>query len=137
MSPTAAQRHAELAAQLRAHDHAYYVLARPTISDVEYDTLYRELQALEKAFPDLVTPESPTQRVGGAPTEGFQRVRHLQPMLSLEKIDASDHPTAAEEPDRERRSRRQDERTLSKFRDFDAGLRRQLGVASVEYVLEP
>jgi len=83
MRAEAQARHARLADQIRQHDRAYYVLARPTISDFEYDRLFGELQELEKQFPELVTPESPTQRVGGAPTEGFNRVKHLQPMLSL------------------------------------------------------
>lgn len=136
-SAQAHARHAELAGEIRRHDHAYYVLAQPTVDDFEYDRLYRELQELEKTFPQLATPDSPSQRVGGAPTEGFQRVRHLQPMLSLEKIEASDHPTAQQEPDRERRSQLQDEQTLAKLRDFDAGIRKQLGQSRVEYVMEP
>ena len=138
MNATQAQtRHAELAAAIRQHDHAYYVLARPTVSDFDYDQLFRELLDLEKQFPELATPESPSQRVGGAPTDGFVRVKHLQPMLSLEKIEASEQPDKDEERDRERRSRLQDERTLEKFTDFDAGLRKQLGRERIEYVLEP
>ncbi|MGC8991395.1 MAG: DNA ligase LigA-related protein, partial [Verrucomicrobiia bacterium] len=77
-------RHAELAEQIRAHDYAYYVLARPVISDQEYDRLYRELVDLERAFPELVTPDSPTQRVGGAPLPEFGQVRHAVPMMSLD-----------------------------------------------------
>ena len=70
MTPAAAAaRHSELAAQIRAHDRAYYVDARPTISDTEYDRLYRELCDLESAHPTLQTPDSPTQRVGGAPIQ--------------------------------------------------------------------
>ena len=88
-------------------------------------------------FPDLVTPESPTQRVGGAPSEKFARVKHLVPMLSLDKVEASDHPTSAEEPDREKRNRAQDENTLAELRAFDATLRKQLGRDRVEYVMEP
>ncbi|MBN2508505.1 MAG: NAD-dependent DNA ligase LigA [Verrucomicrobia bacterium] len=138
MSHAEAQaRHADLAAQIRRHDHAYYVLAQPTISDFDYDRLYAELLELERAFPGLATPDSPSQRVGGAPTDRFRRIRHLQPMLSLEKIQGADHPDGGEEPDRERRSRRQDERTLEKLREFDATLRRQLGLDRIEYVLEP
>jgi DNA ligase (NAD+) len=133
----AARRHAELTAALRRHDHAYYVLARPELTDFEYDRLFQELQDLERQFPDLVTPESPTQRVGGAPTEGFTRIRHLQPMLSLEKIEAAEHPDEKEEPDRGRRNRFQDENTLSRLPAFDATLRKQLGTERVEYVLEP
>jgi len=130
-------RHAELAGEIRRHDHAYYVEARPAISDFEYDKLYRELQDLEKAFPEFITPESPTQRVGGAPTEGFARVKHLQPMLSLEKIDGAEHPTKDEEPDLEKRNRLQDENTLPQLRSFDATIRKHLGGDRAEYVLEP
>jgi DNA ligase (NAD+) len=81
---TAAQRHADLAQQIRAHDHAYYVEARPTIPDIVYDRLYRELVDLETQHPELRTPDSPTRRVGGAPLEGFAKVAHRVPMLSLE-----------------------------------------------------
>jgi DNA ligase (NAD+) len=137
MSAEAQARHAQLADQIRQHDHAYYVLARPTISDFEYDRLFRELQELEKQFPELITPESPTQRVGGAPTEGFNRVKHLQPMLSLEKIEAAEHPNSTEEPDREKRNRRQDENTLPRLLEFDKTIRKHLGRDRVEYVLEP
>lgn len=80
----AAERHASLADEIRRHDHAYYVLAQPTISDQDYDRLYRELLALEHEFPSLVTPESPTQRVGGEPLKAFVPVRHLAPMFSLD-----------------------------------------------------
>ena len=133
----AQSRHAQLAAELRRHDHAYYVEAKPAVSDREYDVLYAELLALERDFPDLVTPDSPSQRVGGAPSEGFARVTHEQPMLSLEKIQASDSPTKDEEPDRERRNRLQDERTLEEFRAFDATVRKQLGRERMSYLLEP
>src|ERR1035437_3409353 len=77
-------RHAQLVEELRQHDHAYYVLAQPTISDREYDRLYHELLDLEKQFPQLVTPDSPTQRVAGQPLKEFKPVQHLQPMLSLD-----------------------------------------------------
>jgi NAD-dependent DNA ligase len=130
-------RHARLADQIRQHDHAYYVLARPTVSDFEYDRLFRELQELEKQFPELVTPESPTQRVGGAPSEGFNRVKHLQPMLSLEKIEAAEHPDSTEEPDREKRNRQQDANTLPRLLEFDKTIRKHLGRDRIEYVLEP
>jgi len=130
-------RHDELAEAIRRHDFAYYVLAQPTISDFEYDRLYQDLVELEKQFPELVTPNSPTQRVAGAPTEGFPRVKHVQPMLSLEKIEGAEHPDAREEPDRERRNRLQDENTLPELRAFDAKIRERLGRDHVEYVLEP
>ena len=77
-------RHEALAEEIRRHDHAYYVLAQPSISDQAYDRLYRELLNLEAAFPALVTPESPSQRVGGAPVKEFKPVPHLEPMLSLD-----------------------------------------------------
>lgn len=80
----ASARHAELAEEIRGHDEAYYVHARPTISDFEYDRLYRELLDLEKAFPDLAAPDSPTQRVGGAPVSAFKPVKHLAAMRSLD-----------------------------------------------------
>src|SRR5881227_3384246 len=77
-------RHAELVEEIRQHDHAYYVLAQPSISDQQYDKLYHELVDLEQAFPDLVTPDSPSQRVGGAPLKEFKPVQHLVAMLSLD-----------------------------------------------------
>jgi DNA ligase (NAD+) len=76
-------RVSELRAEIERHDYRYYVLDEPTIPDAEYDRLMRELQDLEQEFPDLVTPESPTRRVGGEPLEGFTEVRHRIPMLSL------------------------------------------------------
>lgn len=138
MTPAAARaRHQELSALIRRHDHAYYVLARPEITDFEYDRLYQELLDIEKAHPELATPESPSQRVGGAPIEGFARVAHLVPMLSLEKIEGAEHPTREEEPDHDRRSRLQDQHTLAQLRAFDATIRKQLGQDRVPYVLEP
>ena len=77
-------RHAVLADEIRAHDYRYYVEANPAISDRDYDKLYRELSDLEQAFPDLVTPDSPTQRVGGEPLKAFHPVQHLLPMMSLD-----------------------------------------------------
>ena len=77
-------RHAQLVEEIRRHDHAYYVLTQPTISDREYDRLYHELLDLEKQFPELVTPESPTQRVSGQPLKEFKQVQHRLPMLSLD-----------------------------------------------------
>ncbi len=74
----------ELRDQIRYHDYRYYVLNEPEISDAEYDELMRELRALEEEFPELVTPDSPTQRVGGQPTELFAPVQHRAPMLSLD-----------------------------------------------------
>jgi len=133
----AQKRHAQLAAEIRRHDHAYYVEGRQVILDHEYDQLFKKLQELEKNFPDLVTPESPTQRVGGAPSEKFARVKHLVPMLSLDKVEASDHPTKDEEPDRDKRNRAQDENTLAELRAFDATIRKHLGRDKIQYIIEP
>ncbi len=130
-------RHAQLVEEISRHDYAYYVLAQPTILDHEYDRLYQELLDLEKEHPKLVTPDSPSQRVGGQPVNGFARVKHLLPMLSLEKIKASKHPDEKEEPDIERRKRLQDENTLLELKDFDATLQKQLGKRLIEYIVEP
>jgi len=127
----------KLRRQIRDHDYRYYVMAQPSITDYEYDQLMKELAELESQHPELVTPDSPTQRVGGEPAKEFKRVRHAQPMLSLEKIDASDHPTRDEEPDREKRHMMQDEATLPKLKEFDTTIRKYLKTDRVEYVLEP
>lgn len=86
--PTAAKdvqhRIDQLRDKIRYHEHRYYVLDDPEISDAEYDLLVNELKALEKEHPELITPDSPTQRVGGTPREGFVKVRHSTPMLSLD-----------------------------------------------------
>lgn len=74
----------ELRETLRHHERLYYVLDRPEISDAEYDRLMRRLQELEAQHPELISPDSPTQRVGGKPREGFVKVRHSSPMLSLD-----------------------------------------------------
>src|SRR6202167_3203543 len=87
---------AKLREQIREHEHRYYVLDRPSISDAEFDRKMIELKRLEAAHPDLVTPDSPTQRVGGAPRKGFATHRHDPPMRSLdnafsyEELDAFD-----------------------------------------------
>ncbi|PQA83979.1 DNA ligase [Limnohabitans sp. TS-CS-82] len=78
-----ATRAAELRKQLHHHGHQYYVLDGPTIPDAEYDRLFKELQALEAAHPELLTPDSPTQRVGGTPLDSFASVKHVVPMLSI------------------------------------------------------
>jgi DNA ligase (NAD+) len=80
----AKKRHARVVEEIRRHDHAYYVEAQPVISDQEYDRLYHELLDLEKQFPNLATPDSPSNRVGGAPLSEFQSVRHAVPMMSLD-----------------------------------------------------
>ena len=77
------RRAEELRREIEGHNHRYYVLDDPSVSDAEYDTLFRELADLEAAHPELATPESPTQRVGGAPLEEFPQVVHRTPMLSL------------------------------------------------------
>src|SRR5271165_3818996 len=74
----------ELRGTLRHHEHLYYVLDRPEITDAEYDRLMRRLQELEARHPELITPDSPSQRVGGKAREGFVKVRHSSPMLSLD-----------------------------------------------------
>ena len=80
----AAKRIEQLREEIRKHDRLYYEEAAPIISDREYDGLYKELVDLETQFPDLVTPDSPTQRVGGKPLKAFEQVSHLFPMLSLD-----------------------------------------------------
>jgi len=115
MNQAAAKKQiADLRDQIRRHDRLYYIEARPEISDYDYDQLFTELKQLEERFPDLVTPDSPTQRVGGAPLKEFQSVRHAVPMLSLEKSD-----------------------TLDGLRKFDADIKKQLPGELIEYVLEP
>lgn len=84
-----AKRAADLRRLLERANQAYYVLDAPEISDAEYDRLFRELQALEQAHPDLHTPDSPTQRVGATPSGQLAKVQHGRPMLSL--ANAFDH----------------------------------------------
>src|SRR5262249_10306350 len=84
-APAAARRRAsELASEIARHERLYYGEGRPEITDSEFDALLRELVALEEKYPDLVTPDSPARRVGGAPMESFATVSHGSPMLSLE-----------------------------------------------------
>jgi DNA ligase (NAD+) len=111
---TQAERMAALRREIERHNRLYYVEARPEISDREYDRLYRELQELETRHPDLVTPDSPTQRVGGQPLKEFESVKHLQPMLSLDNTYSFDD-----------------------LREFDRRVRKLLPGEPVEYVLEP
>jgi DNA ligase (NAD+) len=112
---TLADRAATLRAEIRRHEHAYYVLNAPTIADVEFDALVKELEALEAAHPGLITPDSPTQRVGSTLTEGLPTARHREPMLSLD--NAYDEADA---------------------RAFDERLRRALGAGdeALPYVAE-
>jgi DNA ligase (NAD+) len=104
----------DLREQVRYHNRRYHVEDAPEISDAEYDALYRELEALEGEHPELVTPDSPTQRVGGEPIEGFEQVRHSVPMLSLANA-----------------------RKVEDLREWDARVRRLLGDdESPRYVTE-
>lgn len=105
--------------EIERHNHAYYVLDAPTIPDAEYDRLFRELQALEAEHPELVTPDSPTQRVGGKPLDTLPKVRHAVPMLSI---------------------RTETDTEASGARAFDARVRKELGLSdadpAVEYAAE-
>jgi DNA ligase (NAD+) len=103
----------ELREQLRHHEYRYYVLDQPEITDAEYDALMRRLQELEQRHPALASPDSPTQRVGGQPREGFVKVRHSSPMTSLDN--------AFNEAD---------------LRDFDRRVRELLGGQPYRYVVE-
>ena len=82
----AKSRVAELSTELERHNRLYYLDAEPEVSDAEYDALMNELKALEAEFPALLSPDSPTQRVGGAPLDGFEQRAHLVPMLSIEDV---------------------------------------------------
>src|SRR5690349_24250527 len=84
MAESVPKQVAHLRDELRRHEHLYYVLDQPEISDAEYDQLMRTLQELESQHPELITPDSPTRRVGGKPREGFVKVAHSAPMLSLD-----------------------------------------------------
>ncbi len=85
MKKSEAENHVQqLREEIKQHDYRYYVLASPEITDQQYDKLFKELQSLEERFPDLATPDSPTQRVGGEPIEGFTQVEHAVPMLSVD-----------------------------------------------------
>jgi DNA ligase (NAD+) len=110
----AVQRAESLRTQLHHHNYRYYVLDDPEIPDAEYDRLFRELQDLEAEYPELRTPDSPTQRVGAPPEQGFAEARHRVPMLSLGNA-----------------------RSDADLRDFDRRIRKDLGVETVAYVAEP
>jgi DNA ligase (NAD+) len=97
-APAAARKRAEeLRAEIAGHDHRYYVLDDPTVGDDVYDALMSELRDLEAEHPDLVTPDSPTRRVGGQPLDKFVQVRHLEPMLSLGNARGEDEFRAWEQ----------------------------------------
>ncbi|WP_419880082.1 DNA ligase LigA-related protein, partial [Hydrogenophaga borbori] len=116
---SAAERAAELRALLHHHAHLYYTLDAPKIPDAEYDRLFQELQAIEARHPELLTPDSPTQRVGGAVLKELAPVRHAVPMLSIRTETDTEASGAAA---------------------FDARVRRELGLAEsdppVEYLAE-
>jgi len=118
-SPEVLARVTELRQEIERHNHAYYVLDQPTLPDAEYDRLFRELQALEAEHPELATPDSPTQRVGGKPLDGFAPVRHAVPMLSI---------------------RTETDTEASGALAFDARVRRELGLdasdPAIEYAAE-
>ncbi len=110
----ASKRIDRLRQELNRHNRLYYVDAAPVISDREYDLLYKELQQLETDYPELVAPDSPTQRVGGEPLKEFRNVKHLQPMMSLDNTY-----------------------TFDELREFDKRVRKLLPDEAIEYVLEP
>jgi len=118
-SPDVLARVTALRREIERHNRAYYVLDQPLIPDAEYDRLFRELQALETDHPELVTPDSPTQRVGGKPLDGFTPVRHAVPMLSI---------------------RTETDTEASGAQAFDARVRKELGLAEsdppVDYAAE-
>src|SRR5271156_4842524 len=80
----------DLRERIRHDEYCYYVLDAPEISDADFDALMRELRALEAEHPELVTTDSPTQRVGGKPKEGFAKVAHSRPMLSLDNVNSEE-----------------------------------------------
>jgi DNA ligase (NAD+) len=91
------QRISELRETLNYHSYKYHVEDNPEISDFEYDALLRELKKLEEERPDLITPDSPTQRVGGKPLEGFEKVEHAVQMLSLMDVFSQEELYAFDE----------------------------------------
>jgi DNA ligase (NAD+) len=76
--------------ELRHHEYQYHVLDSPEISDAAYDAIMRELRTLEGQHPELITPDSPSQRVGGKPKEGFAKIQHSRPMLSLDNVNSEE-----------------------------------------------
>jgi DNA ligase (NAD+) len=90
ISATVQKKLDALREKIRHHEYLYYVLDQPSISDLEFDDLMRELKRIESEHPDLVTPDSPTQRVGGKPKEGFAKVAHSRPMLSIDNVTSEE-----------------------------------------------
>jgi DNA ligase (NAD+) len=136
-SPDPQTRAQQLRRAIEEHNRRYYEEAAPTISDAAYDALYRELRELEAAHPELTTPDSPTQRVGGKASGRFAKVTHRVPMLSLEKVEPP-APTVEEQAlEFAQRVRRLDERTMDELRWFDQTIRKQLATERVGYVMEP
>src|SRR5262249_1854336 len=90
MPSPAAKKIEALREKIRHHEHLYYVLDAPEISDADFDGLMNDLKKLEAEHPELVTPDSPTQRVGGKPREGFVKAPHSSPMLSLDNTYSQD-----------------------------------------------
>src|SRR5215203_6307848 len=80
----------DLRARIRQHEYNYYILSQPTVSDFEFDQMMRDLQRLEQEHPELITPDSPTQRVGGKPAGGFPTHRFSRPMQSLDNAYSSE-----------------------------------------------
>lgn len=103
----------ELRKEINKHDYHYYVLSQPLISDYEYDQLYKELEKLENEYPEFITPDSPTQRVGKDLTKDFKPVNHLFPMLSLANTYSEDD-----------------------LRDFDKRIKKEIPTDEIEYVVE-
>ena len=89
---TAKKRIEKLREEIRRHDHLYYVLDKPEISDEAYDKLYKELETLENKYPELVSSDSPTQRIGGEPLKAFKTVTHKPPLLSIDNVNSQKDP---------------------------------------------
>ncbi|GAA5482525.1 NAD-dependent DNA ligase LigA [Haloferula sargassicola] len=117
------KRLAALRDEIRRHDELYYNQATPEISDADYDKLFRELEELEEKHPELADPNSPTQRVGGKPIEGFEQVKHLVPMLSIDDVFELD-PATTDQP-------------ASELIDFYRRLQKNLGRENIDVTVEP
>lgn len=124
---------AQLRREIEEHDRRYYAESRPTISDAAYDALFRELRELEAAHPELVTSDSPTQRVGGKATAGFRQVRHAVPMLSLDNLFAEKRSQARDPAELE--AMRATE--LARLGKWVASVEKLLPGAALEWLVEP